>query len=59
MVFDVGHMIDGVEWDTFEEAKNDAINTLENWVVDEQSKWSFDRDDDGISVIPHPTDKQI
>lgn len=59
MVFDVGHTVDGVEWDTFEEAKNDAINTLENWIVDEQSKWSFDIDDDGISVIPHPTDKQI
>ena len=59
MVFDVGHTVDGVEWDTFEEAKNDAINTLENWVVEEQLSWKFDTNSDGVSVTPHPTEKQI
>lgn len=59
MVFDVGHTVDGVEFDTFEEAKNDAINTLENWIVDEQVGWNFETDSDGVSVIPHPTEKQI
>lgn len=59
MVFDVGHSVDGVEFDTFEEARNDALYTLEQWIVDEQIKWSFDVADDGISVIPHPSEEQI
>lgn len=59
MIFDVGHTVDGIEFDTFEEAKNDAIYTLENWIVEGQIGWAIEVEADGISVIPHPTEKQI
>lgn len=59
MVFDMDHTIDGIEFDTFEEAKNDAIYTLEGWIIEEQIEWDYETDNDGISVIPHPTEAQI
>lgn len=54
MIFDCGHTIDGIEHDTFEDAKFDAIETLAQWMVDEKGEWAVD-----ANGIPHPTEAQI
>jgi len=54
VVYDFG-CSDGVnEFDNFEDAKDDAINTLVEWICDEQYTWEVDKDG-----VPHPTDEQI
>lgn len=42
VVYETDSFIDGFECDTFEEAKDDAIKTLVQWMVDEQSDWKSD-----------------
>lgn len=59
MIFDVGHSVDGIEFDTFEAAKTDAIDTLINWMAEETVGWKTETSEDGISVFPHPTNEQI
>lgn len=59
MVFDMGHSVDGVEFDTLEAAKTDAIETLIQWMIDEAAEWKTETKEDGISVIPYPTKEQI
>jgi hypothetical protein len=53
MVFDMGHTIDGVEFDSFEEAKADMEDTYINWMVEECHNWKM------VDGVPHPTEKQI
>ena len=59
MIFDVGHTVDGVEFDTFEEARNDAIYTLENWIIEELVEWKPELDANGIPMKYKPTRAQI
>ena len=56
MVYDMGHTIDGVEFDDYEEAKADMIHTYLLWEAEEISdkKWKFSEDG-----TPLPTEKQI
>lgn len=54
MVYDMGDTVDGVEHDTFEAAKDDALETLANWVAEEQKCWKVDE-----NGTPHPTERQV
>lgn len=49
MVFDTDSSIDGVEFDTLEEALNDALETRILWMTEEQREWEFD--DDGKPLL--------
>ena len=53
MVFDIGHTIDGIEFDTFEAAKADMEDTYIMWMTDAMRDWKFAKDG-----TPQPTDKQ-
>lgn len=54
MIWENEHSCDGVEFDTEQEAKDDALNTLMEWLVDEQANWTVDN-----NGVPHPTNEQI
>lgn len=54
MIFDMGHTVDGIEHDDFEQAKVDAIDTLLTWIADETRNWKLDE-----NYIPRPTEEQI
>ena len=54
MIYDGGDFVDGIEFDDFEAAKNDAIETLILWMAEETNGWKFDE-----NGVPHPTEKQI
>ena len=56
MVFDMGHTIDGIEFDTLEEAINDAQETLIMWEVEETNGWERNPDNWGEWM---PTESQI
>lgn len=54
MVYDMGHTIDGIDYDDFQAACDNAIETMCNWKAEEMSGWDIDS-----NGIPHPTEKQI
>lgn len=54
MIYDGGHFVDGIEFENFEDAKHDAIETLISWIVDEVYYWNFDE-----NHMPHLTERQI
>ena len=39
MVFDLGHTVDGIGFDSFEAAKEDALDTLIEWEAETMSDW--------------------
>jgi len=39
MVFDMGHTVDGIEYDSFEAAKEQALETLVEWQVQQVSEF--------------------
>jgi len=49
MLFDTGDCVDGIDFDSFEAAKNDALDTLIEWEVQETHDWQ------GMN----PTEEQI
>ena len=54
MIYDGGHFVDGIEFDNFEDAKDNAIETLVLWMQEETYGWKFDE-----NGVPHPTEVQI
>lgn len=54
MIFDGGHFVDSIEFDDFDGAKNDAIETLILWMSEECYYWEHDE-----NGVPHPTEAQI
>ncbi len=54
MVYDGDSFIDGVDFDTLDVAKNDALDTLIQWQSEEVEHWSYDSDG-----IMQPTEDEI
>ena len=54
MIWESENTCDGTEFNTEQEAKDNALNTLMEWLIQEQAEWSVDE-----KGIPHPTEKQI
>lgn len=53
MVYDMGHTVDGEEYDTYEEAKAAMENTYVLWEMEEIAKWRWNGN------VPTPTAEQI
>lgn len=61
MIYDLGHTVDGVDFDTLEEAQDDAIETLINWMCDfysehnisepDKTKWTEEQQEDWDMMI--------
>lgn len=61
MIFDLGHTVDGIDFDTLEEAQDDAIETLINWMCDfysehhisepDKTKWTEEQQEDWDMMI--------
>lgn len=54
MVFDMGHTVDSIDFNSFEAAKADMEDTYIEWMTEECRSWECDE-----NGIPHPTEKQI
>lgn len=54
MICDMDHSIDGVEYDTLEDALCSAEETYHAWMQDEYSGWTWDK-----NLVAHPTPEQI
>ena len=54
MMFDMGHTVDGNEFDNFDDAKYSAIETLIAWMAEECYFWNYDE-----NHVPCPNEKQI
>lgn len=42
MIYDMGHTVDSTEHECFETAKDEAIETLVEWIVERQAMWKSD-----------------
>ena len=42
MIYDMGHTVDSTEHQCFETAKDEAIETLVDWIVEQKSLWKSD-----------------
>ena len=49
MLYDGGHFVDGIEFDDFEDAKDNAIETLIMWMAEESYFW--ERNENGIPCL--------
>jgi len=54
MIFDMEHTVDGVAFETLEEAKSDAMDTYLLWIAEETAKWKCSE-----KGIPMPTEEEI
>ena len=43
MIYDGGHFIDGMDCDTGEEARDAALETLCEWMAEEQGTWKSEK----------------